>query len=309
MFEVVHTLTDWYDGPRRGIADYCGQPHVFESEWQDGAALDAETFLLMPIAAEIFSLALEEWAIWRRWETAFHQGKATRETHPALPEDSHRHDELERLLEGRLAIDPARAVRKRARFRGRSDPHWSGYGWHPMEVCWDSASTTIPPMTDRLIFRDWNTTDLEAFQSICSDPAVMRFVGDGEPWSLERTQQWIDQAIEMSRTSGFCLWALNLRETSTLVGFCGFRTATDGTEIGWRLAQACWGRGLATEAARTVLHHGLEKIGFDRVFANVQSPNRASIRVCEKIGLKPESSFQRNGREVLVYSINRGQEP
>lgn len=36
MFETVHILTDWYDGPRRGIADYRGRPHLFESEWSDG---------------------------------------------------------------------------------------------------------------------------------------------------------------------------------------------------------------------------------------------------------------------------------
>ena len=47
MFEIVHTVTDWYDGPRRGIAELHGQPHLFESEWQDGKELDAETFLVM----------------------------------------------------------------------------------------------------------------------------------------------------------------------------------------------------------------------------------------------------------------------
>jgi len=69
VFEVVHTLTDWYDGPRRGIANYHGQPHLFESEWGDGEYLDADTFLLMPIDPDTFSLALEDWAIWRRWES------------------------------------------------------------------------------------------------------------------------------------------------------------------------------------------------------------------------------------------------
>ena len=51
--------------------------------------------------------------------------------------------------------------------------------------------------------------------------------------------------------------------------------------------------------------HGFEKLGFDRVIAYVQSPNRASMRVCEKLGLKSESSFQRNGREVAVFSIRK----
>lgn len=139
MFEVVHTLTDWYDGPRRGVADFQRLPHVFESEWSDGNDMDVDTFLLMPIDSTTFSLALEDWKIWRRWETAFHQGTATRETHPALPEDRKRHEELERLLERRLQIDPAIAIRQKAEFRVRNDPEWSGVGWRPLEVRWQDA--------------------------------------------------------------------------------------------------------------------------------------------------------------------------
>jgi hypothetical protein len=137
MFEVVYTVPDWYDGPRGGIADYQGHPHLFESEWRDGENLDADTFLLMPIDGETFALALEDWAIWRRWETAFYQGGATKETHPALPDDQDRHRELGRLLEGRLIVDPVRAVRQRAEFRVRHDPEWSGYGFRPLEVQWE----------------------------------------------------------------------------------------------------------------------------------------------------------------------------
>ena len=140
MFEVVHTLTDWYDGERKGIADYCGQPHLFESEWRDRENMDADTFLLSPIDAETFSLALESWAIWRRWETAFHQGEVSAESHPALLEDRMRHEELESLLEGRLKVNPSQLLRKNADFQVRNDPNWSGYGFRPLEVQWREPS-------------------------------------------------------------------------------------------------------------------------------------------------------------------------
>ena len=34
-FEPVHTMTDWYDGPRRGVATVNGLPHIYESCWSD----------------------------------------------------------------------------------------------------------------------------------------------------------------------------------------------------------------------------------------------------------------------------------
>ncbi len=51
------------------------------------------------------------------------------------------------------------------------------------------------------------------------------------------------------------------------------------------------------------LANGFRELGFQRVIATVQSANRASIRVVEKLGMRRESSFQRNGRELLVYSV------
>lgn len=165
-------------------------------------------------------------------------------------------------------------------------------------------SMTIPLETERLMFRDWTATDLEPFHSICADPSVMKFVGDGVPWSLERTEEFIVRAGEMSRTLEFCRWPVIYKPGSAVIGFCGFVPASDGAEIGWRLAKASWGQGLATEAARAVLRHGFEILGFQRIIATVQSLNRASIRVVEKLGMKAESSFHRNGREVVLFSIN-----
>jgi hypothetical protein len=144
MFETVHTCTDWYDGPRRGVADLGGVPHLFESQWADGEYLDNDTYLLTPIDLETLALALEDWAIWQRWVTAFHRGEATRDTHPALPADRPRHDELDRLLAARLMIDPGRSVRKFATFHVREDPAWSGYGWRPLAVEWSDTPPGRP---------------------------------------------------------------------------------------------------------------------------------------------------------------------
>lgn len=164
---------------------------------------------------------------------------------------------------------------------------------------------TIPLETERLIFQDWTATDLEPFHALCADPSVMQFVGDGEPWSRARTDQFVATAREMSQTLGFCRWPVIYKPSSAVIGFCGFVPASDGAEIGWRLAKESWGRGLATEAARAVLKHGFETLGFQRIIATVQAPNTASIRVVEKLGMKAESTFQRGGREVILFSISR----
>ena len=34
-YETVHTMTDYYDGPRGGIAEVNGRPHLYTSTWAD----------------------------------------------------------------------------------------------------------------------------------------------------------------------------------------------------------------------------------------------------------------------------------
>src|SRR5688572_30570390 len=115
--ERVYTVTDYWDGPRAGIADYDGRPHTFDAVFDDEADAWSDVFVLRPIDAETLALALEAWAIWLRWKATFDTGQTTTDTHPPLPADRARHAELEAAIERRLAARPDEAVRARALFR------------------------------------------------------------------------------------------------------------------------------------------------------------------------------------------------
>jgi hypothetical protein len=116
-YERVLTVVDWYDGPRRGIASYRDAPHFFESEWDTEKDEYADTFLVSPVAPAVLVAALEDWEIWLRWERAFHEGRVTQASHPALPEDLPRHQELAAVLESGLRIDPNAAIRVFGEFK------------------------------------------------------------------------------------------------------------------------------------------------------------------------------------------------
>ena len=53
-----------------------------------------------------------------------------------------------------------------------------------------------------------------------------------------------------------------------------------------------------------MLKFGFSDLGFKRVIATVQSANQASIRVAEKLGMKPDRTFERNGRRVVEFVVN-----
>jgi hypothetical protein len=114
-FDTIYTMTDFYDGPRKGVANYHGVPHLYESCWADIGA-ESDVFLLTPISVDVLALAREDWDIWLRWSAAHHAGLTTTETHPALPEDRARHNELAMLLSPSLATNLEVALAAKANF-------------------------------------------------------------------------------------------------------------------------------------------------------------------------------------------------
>ncbi len=145
-FEPVHTVTFYYDGPRRGVADFRSVPHVyltlkFVSEDREA---DDDLFELTPISTSTFALALEDWAIWRRREDARYAGHADESMHPALPADRARYEDLAALLSEQLRIDPARRILARGSFRVRQPVPTTPRGvLHPLEVCWQPVNDNV----------------------------------------------------------------------------------------------------------------------------------------------------------------------
>jgi hypothetical protein len=136
--EIVHTVTDYYDGPRGGIADYFGKPHLYSCVWDESADDWSDVFLLQPVDDETFLLAMEDWAIWSRWEQAFHSGETAHATHPALPDERARHDQLSVILTPRLQVDPKRAVRVKGKFEARTQAQPGITSSSELVVIWSS---------------------------------------------------------------------------------------------------------------------------------------------------------------------------
>lgn len=138
-YETVFTVTDYYDGPRGGVANYLGKPHLYECEF-DGAQDDySDRYLLTPISEETFRLALEDWEIWKRWESAYHAGKADISSHPALPDDRARHEELRLILDKELVTDTHKAIVRIGKFeavRGQDLPRGV---IRPLRVKWSES--------------------------------------------------------------------------------------------------------------------------------------------------------------------------
>lgn len=172
-----------------------------------------------------------------------------------------------------------------------------------------SPTQTIVIETERLRFSTWAREDWQAFQKIATDPLVVRYLGTGEPWPDSRVQEFVARQRENWERHRICLWKLLPKEGDALLGICGLQHLPESSdvEIGWWLAPAHWGKGLATEAARHALAYGFEVVHLDRIVAIAQSANRDSLRVMERIGMRFEREALHKGIRVVIYMITREQ--
>lgn len=145
--------------------------------------------------------------------------------------------------------------------------------------------------TERLILRPWRDDDLAPFAALNADPRVRahfpsclsRAESDG---SARRIREGFDQL-------GYGLWAVEITGAAP-VGFIGFiglavpnfsAHFTPCVEIGWRLAHDAWGRGYATEGARTALAFGFETLRLGEIISMTTPDNARSRHVMEKLGM------------------------
>ena len=153
-------------------------------------------------------------------------------------------------------------------------------------------------ITPRLKLRLWRAEDSEPFAAMSADPRVMEF------YPNVQTRAESDATVERIRDGfarhGFGLWALEVPGVADFAGFVGlsvprFEAAfTPCVEVGWRLAEAFWGRGYATEAARAVLVYGFGTLRLREIVSFTATRNLRSRAVMQRIGMerRPEMDFE-----------------
>jgi [ribosomal protein S5]-alanine N-acetyltransferase len=163
--------------------------------------------------------------------------------------------------------------------------------------------------TARLRLRSFTRDDAEAAHRVYGDPDVMRFIEVGRPAAaLQATLAMIDAYIEHERVHGYSFYAVIEARTGDLIGDAGlYRRNRDVPEIelGYTLGKQWWGRGYATEAARACLELGFERHGLDEIVALAIPDNHASVRVLEKLGMRPAGRRVAYGREHVRFELAR----
>jgi RimJ/RimL family protein N-acetyltransferase len=168
-----------------------------------------------------------------------------------------------------------------------------------------STRPTMQPIfeTPRLLLRPRTLADTDACLSMDRDPAVTRFVHG--PWSDPIAHRAFVEARTVGPYApGLGYWTI--RREGEFLGWVLLIPA-DGIrpeiEIGWRLLQAAWRQGFATEAATPLLRHAFGTLQLPAVIAEIDPDNNGSRGVAEKLGLRRTGMVSHEGKPALRYSM------
>jgi len=170
--------------------------------------------------------------------------------------------------------------------------------------------------TERLIARGWSLDDAEGAWDLYRRPEVVRYIGGKTQDTIEAAREFLRFLIERNAgwPEGYGSFPVFLKNDGRLVGTAivkrlpdAHEQPTDDTEIGWHLHPDVWGRGLATEIGRRLIHHGFEDLDLAEIHAVVEPPNTRSSAVALRLGMehRGRTTAYYGGIELEHYVLER----
>ena len=163
----------------------------------------------------------------------------------------------------------------------------------------------------RLItLRDFRREDVDAAHAVVGDDKVTRWLSF-DTRSRAETSTMIEGAVERAQVeprTEFYL-AVTLPDDD-LIGFA--RLALNGVragKLGYAIRADQWGKGYATDAARTLISYGFKQLSLHRISAAIGPDNDPSIALVRHLGFQYEGRIRdhvhTNGawRDSLLFSI------
>ena len=171
---------------------------------------------------------------------------------------------------------------------------------------------TLPTGLEGWALRAWRDDDAAALAEHAGNVKVWRNMSDSfpHPYTLQTAEHWVRCGhIDFGGDN----WAIAVEDRA--VGGCGIAQGSAqfrcNAEIGYWLAEAWWGRGIATRVVRALVQRAFANAEITRVFAPIHAYNPASMRVVEKCGFVREGLLRKSAIKAgqvidrVLYATHR----
>lgn len=165
--------------------------------------------------------------------------------------------------------------------------------------------------TERLRLRYFEPSlDAEFILQLLNEPSFLENIGDRGVRTLADARQYMMEGpLASYARHGFGLFKVELKEGGIPIGMCGLlkREWLADADVGFAFLPEHWSKGYAFESAQSVVEWGRKSRGVARVVGITAPHNQGSMRVLEKLGLKPAGTIvSPDGQESRLFTPEGG---
>lgn len=158
------------------------------------------------------------------------------------------------------------------------------------DIPWNIAETA------RLRIREITVEDVPKLYELYDDASITQYM---EPLFADPEQEMIYTREYIKNVYGFYgygMWVLEDKESGQIIGRAGleFKEGFEGLELGFMLGVAYQHKGYAYEACSEILSYGVRELGQRTYCSFINEENKASIRLCERLGFGPQGKVRLN---------------
>ncbi|PIF34204.1 ribosomal-protein-alanine N-acetyltransferase [Flavobacterium sp. 9] len=157
-------------------------------------------------------------------------------------------------------------------------------------------------LTDRLILRNIENTDVALIHKLRSDETVNAFVGRDNSSTLEKAKDYILKIQNLIQKNECIYWVINLKENKDLMGcvcLWNFDPENEIVEIGYEMLSEFQGKGIMGEALKKVIEYAFEEMKAKIITAFPSSDNNSSVAMLKKLNFEFEENKYNNTHEKV----------
>ncbi|OCB75300.1 GNAT family N-acetyltransferase [Flavobacterium crassostreae] len=166
--------------------------------------------------------------------------------------------------------------------------------------------------TERFILREITENDENGLFELDSNHLVHRYLGKEPVKNITEVQKNIKIIKQQYVENGIGRWAIIDKVTGEFIGWSGIKLIKETMnnhinfyEIGYRLIEKYWGKGIATETSIALVKYAFENLKTEKIYAICDIENSDSKNVLLKSGLKLVETFDYNGIEHNWFELNK----
>lgn len=161
----------------------------------------------------------------------------------------------------------------------------------------------------------WHEGHFHQLYPIANNPKIAANLRDAfpQPYTIHDARHWIEHNIKFTPPQNFAI-EFEDHLVGSIGGEIGKEELRTNIEIGFWIAEAYWGKGIATQALMLYTEHLLERFPeIKRIYSQVFDFNTASMKVLENAGYVPEAilkdAYIKNGKvgDLFQYVIIRSE--